>query len=110
MVPGSYLIIVNYFVAGLAILTMGACVIRCFTLLSKVPGGVIRKRIGFLLALLVFFFFGYLASPFFYFLERFEYTTLVVYLVFFFGAVFVLISIGTIGALLRYIGVSKPGE
>lgn len=98
--------IVNYGIAALAIITMFACIVKCYGLLSRVPGGVVKRRIKTLCGLLVFFFLGYLASPLFYLIERFEYTTSIVYSIFFFGAVFVLISIGTIGSLLQFIGVS----
>jgi hypothetical protein len=55
--------------------------------------------------LLVFFFLGYIASPFFYLLEKMEYTSLIVYLVFLFGALFVLLSIDTMNAVLRFFTV-----
>jgi hypothetical protein len=102
--------IINYIIAAMAIVTMCLCIVKCSRLHSKVPGGVVKKRIRLLIGLLIFFFFGYLASPLFYLLERFEYITSVVYLVFFFGAVFVFLSLGTIESLLHYIGIGKDNR
>ena len=96
---------VNYAVSGLAIVTMLLCVILGFAFFRRVPGGRLKRRAAVLLGLLVFFFMGYVASPFLYLLERFEYTTLVVYLVFLFGALFVMLSLNTIIVVLKFFGV-----
>jgi RsiW-degrading membrane proteinase PrsW (M82 family) len=97
-----YVKYINFAVSGLAILTMLLCVIRGGAFYRRVAGGEIKRRAAVLLALLIFFFIGYVASPFFYLLEQFEYTKLVVYLVFLFGALFVLLSLNTINAVLKY--------
>jgi len=104
------IVIINYLIAFLAIITMGYCIFSIYQLFIKVPGGIVKKRIKLLFALLLFFFAGYLISPLFYLLEHFEYTTLIVYLVFLFGAIFVLISIKTIDSILQFIGLSSKKE
>lgn len=100
----------NYAVSGLAILTMLLCVIQGAAFFRRVPGGRLKRRAGILLALLAFFFLGYIASPFLYLLEHFEYTTLVVYLVFFFGALFVMLALNTILVVLKFFGVVEKRE
>lgn len=97
----------GFVVAVLAIIAMGVCIVMCIRLLTKVPGGIVKKRLTIFLILLVFFFIGYLASPFFYFLRQFEYLLLLVYLIFFFGAIFVMITIGTFATILRFVGISQ---
>lgn len=98
---------INFAIAFLSILTMAICIFSLFKLIRKLSVGLIKNRMNVLLGLLVFFFFGYLFSPFFQYLKQFEYTTLLVYLVFFFGAVFVLITINTIGKILTLSGILK---
>ena len=97
--------IVSFAISGLAILTMLICVIRGIMFYRRIAGGAIKRRVAILVALLVFFFLGYIASPFFYLLEKIEYTSLIVYLVFFFGALFVLLSIDTMYAVLKFFAV-----
>jgi hypothetical protein len=95
----------NFAVSGLAILTMLICVIRGLTFYRRISGGELKGRVRILVVLLVFFLAGYIVSPFFYLLEQFEYTTLIVYLVFFFGALFVLLSLDTMNSVLRFFNV-----
>ena len=97
--------IVNLVIAGLSIITMGTCIFLLMKLRKKLTGGIIKKRMTMLFGLLIFFFFGYLGSPLFKYIEGFEYTTLLVYLVFLFGAIFVLITIDTLGTVLKLSGV-----
>ena len=97
--------IVSFALSGLAILTMLICVIRGVLFYRSIAGGEIKRRVAILVALLVFFFLGYIASPFLYLLEKMEYTSLIVYLVFLFGALFVLLSIDTMNAVLRFFTV-----
>jgi Ca2+/Na+ antiporter len=99
--------IFNYILAVFSIITMGFGIFSLLQLRQKLPGGVIRRRLQILLALLVFFFLGYLGSPFFSYIEQFAYTTLIVYFVFFFGAVFVLIVIKTLAQVLQLSGMIK---
>ena len=94
--------VVSFAISGLAILTMLICVIRGIMFYRRIAGGAIKRRVAILL---VFFFLGYIASPFFYLLEKMEYTSLIVYLVFFFGALFVLLSIDTMYAVLKFFAV-----
>lgn len=95
----------NFAISGLAILTMLICVIRGIMFHRRISGGKIKRRVAVLVALLVFFFVGYIVSPFLYLIEQFEYTTLIVYLVFLFGALFVLLSLDTMNAVLRFFGI-----
>ena len=96
---------VSFVISGFAILTMLICVIRGITFYRRIAGGKLKRRVAILVALLLFFFLGYIASPFFYLLEKMEYTSLIVYLVFFFGALFVLLSIDTMHAILKFFAV-----
>jgi hypothetical protein len=97
--------LVSFAISGLAILTMLICVIRGIMFYRRIAGGKIKRRVAILVALLLFFFLGYIASPFFYLLEKMEYTPLIVYLVFFFGALFVLLSIDTMDTVLKFFAV-----
>ena len=97
--------IINLVIAVLSIITMGVCIVLLMKLRKKLSGGIIKKRMTLLFGLLVFFFFGYLLSPLFSYIEQFEYTTLLVYLVFLFGAVFVLVTIDTLGTVLKLSGI-----
>ena len=71
----------------------------------RIAGGELKGRVAVLVGLLVFFFVGYIVSPFLYLLEEFEYTTLIVYLVFLFGAIFVLLTLDTMNAVLKFFGI-----
>ena len=102
--------LVSFLISGLAILTMLTCVIRGIAFYRRIPGGKIKRRVAILVALLLFFFLGYIASPFFYLFEKIEYTSLIVYLVFFFGALFVLLSIDTMYAILKFFAVVSRGS
>ena len=102
--------IVSFALSGLAILTMLICVIRGIMFYRRIAGGAIKRRAAILVALLLFFFLGYIASPFFYLIEKMEYTSLIVYLVFFFGALFVLLSIDTMYAILKFFAVVDRGN
>jgi hypothetical protein len=97
--------LLSFVISGLAIITMLICVIRGIIFYRRITGGKIKRRVAILVALLLFFFVGYIASPFFYLLEKMEYTSLIVYLVFFFGALFVLLSIDTMNAILKFFAV-----
>jgi hypothetical protein len=95
----------NFAISGLAILTMLICVIRGIMFHRRISGGKIKRRVSVLVGLLIFFFLGYTVSPFLYLIEQFEYTTLIVYLVFLFGALFVLLSLDTMNSVLRFFGI-----
>lgn len=93
--------------AGLAIITMAICIIKLFQLKGVLPGGKIKSRLTVLLSLLVFFFLGYMLSPFFQYIENIEISTFLVFAVFFFGAVFVLIVVSTLKKVLVLSGIIK---
>lgn len=75
-----------------AILIMIYCLIQVYTLKAKIPGGVIGTRWNFLVYLVILFNIGYLATPFFGALEA-ELMRVIASLIFFFGAIYVLITV-----------------
>jgi len=75
-----------------AILIMIFCLIQVYTLKSKIPGGVIGKRWDFLVFLVILFSIGYLATPFFGALPI-ELMRVIAAMIFFFGAIYVLITV-----------------
>lgn len=83
-----------------AILVMIYCLIQVFSLKGKVPGGVIGKRWDFLVALVILFSIGYLATPFFGALPA-ELMRIIASLIFFFGAIYVLITVRLIYRIIQ---------
>ncbi len=83
-----------------AILVMIYCLIEVYTLKSKIPGGVIGKRWNFLVMLVVLFSVGYLATPFFGALPA-ELMRFIAALIFFFGAIYVLITVRLIYRVIQ---------
>ncbi len=83
-----------------AILVMIFCLFQVYTLKAKIPGGVIGKRWNFLVILVVLFSIGYLATPFFGTLPA-ELMRLIAALIFFFGAIYVLITVRLIYHIIR---------
>jgi hypothetical protein len=75
-----------------AILVMTWCAYTVQTLSAKVPGGMVGKEWGFLRMLVMLFLVGYLITPFFGKLPP-ELTTIVVSAIFFFGAVYVMVTV-----------------
>lgn len=75
-----------------AILLMIFCLIKVYALKAKIPGGVIGKRWNFLVFLVILFSVGYLATPFFGALPP-ELMRVIASMIFFFGAIYVLITI-----------------
>jgi len=83
-----------------AILVMIFCLIQVYTLKSKIPGGVIGKRWNFLVMLVILFTIGYLATPFFGALPA-ELMRLIASLIFFFGAIYVWITVKLIFRIIQ---------
>lgn len=83
-----------------AIIVMLYCLFLVFSLKSKVPGGVVGKRWRLLSAMVLLFAIGYGAMPF---LGELSEVTLryVVALIFFFGAVYVAITIKLIYTVIE---------
>ncbi len=83
-----------------AILVMIFCLIQVYTLKAKIPGGVIGKRWNFLVMLVMMFSVGYLATPFFGALPA-ELMRFIAALIFFFGAIYVLITVKLIYHIIQ---------
>lgn len=84
----------------ISIVIMFYCLYQVLTLKSKVPGGMIGKRWSFLTLLVAVFSVGYLTTPFFGRLPI-EVLRLVVSIIFVLGAVYVLITVRLIFAIIR---------
>lgn len=91
---------ISLIISFAAILVMIFCLLQVYTLKSKIPGGVIGKRWNFLVMLVVLFSVGYLATPFFGALPT-ELMRLIASLIFFFGAIYVLITVKLIYQIIQ---------
>lgn len=83
-----------------AIAVMLVCLYLVVTLRRGVPGGVVGRKWSFLTSLVVLFTIGYLVTPFFDRLPA-EAIRLIVSLIFFFGAIYVLITVRLVYAVIR---------
>lgn len=83
-----------------AIVVMLICLATVFKLRANIPGGVVGKQWGFLTVLVTLFTAGYFVTPFFASLPP-DVISLVVALIFFFGAVYVLITIRLIYRIIE---------
>lgn len=79
-------------VSVLAIFIMFIALWNAIDFRSSVPTGVVGKTWNIITALVAFFFIGYLTTPFFVLLTQ-EQKDLIVAFIFFFGAVYVLITL-----------------
>jgi hypothetical protein len=75
-----------------AILTMIYCLYLVATLKKDIPGGIIGSKWNFLMGLVVLFTLGYLTLPFFGAIPE-DVLRLIVAGIFFFGAIYVMITI-----------------
>jgi len=91
---------ISLIISFAAILVMIFCLIQVYTLKARIPGGVIGKRWNFLVMLVVLFSVGYLATPFFGALPA-ELMRLIASLIFFFGAIYVLITVKLIYQIIQ---------
>jgi hypothetical protein len=91
---------ISLIISFAAILVMIFCLIQVYSLKAKIPGGVIGKRWNFLVMLVVLFSVGYLATPFFGTLPA-ELMRLIAALIFFFGAIYVLITVKLIYQIIQ---------
>lgn len=85
-------------VAAVAVMLM--CLYLVFTLRSKIPGGVVGKQWQFLTFLVSLFTAGYFVTPFFNLLPA-NIINLIVALIFFFGAIYVLITVRLIYRIIE---------
>jgi len=83
-----------------AIAVMLICLATVFKLRANIPGGVVGKQWGYLTTLVTLFTIGYFVTPFFTSLPA-EVMNVVVALIFFFGAVYVLITIRLIYRIIE---------
>jgi len=77
---------------------------RVMALRKKIPGGVVRKTWDMLAAMIVLFAVGYLATPFFPMLPQVV-KDILVGVIFFFGAVFVVIVINLFYKVVSDLGL-----
>ncbi|MDH5206433.1 MAG: hypothetical protein OEW36_12295 [Hylemonella sp.] len=83
-----------------AIAVMLVCLLTVFRLRANIPGGVVGKQWSLLTILVTLFTLGYLATPLFTSLPP-EVINLLVALIFFFGAVYVWITIRLIYRIIE---------
>lgn len=83
-----------------AIAVMLICLATVYKLRTRVPGGVVGKQWGYLTSLVTLFTIGYFVTPFFTSLPA-DIMNLVIALIFFFGAVYVLITIRLIYRIIE---------
>jgi len=83
-----------------AILVMLFCLVTVYRLRASVPGGVVGRQWSLLTTLVTLFTLGYFVTPFFDRLPN-DIIHVVVALIFFFGAVYVLITIRLIYRIIE---------
>jgi len=83
-----------------AIFVMLYCLFLVFSLGKSVPGGVVGKQWKFLTFLVVLFTMGYLTTPFFGLIPA-QLVSILVSLIFFFGAIYVVITVKLIHSIIE---------
>lgn len=83
-----------------AIIVMLVCLASVYKLRVNIPGGVVGKQWGILTTLVTLFTLGYFVTPFFTSLPP-DVINLVVALIFFFGAIYVLITVRLIYRIIE---------
>jgi hypothetical protein len=84
--------------AAIAIMLYGLFLVT--SLKQQIPGGIVGKKWNFLLTLVVLFMFGYLTTPFFGAIPE-DVLRLIVSAIFFFGAIYVVITIKLIYQIIK---------
>ena len=87
-----------------AIIIMLYALYKVMTLRKKIPGGVVKSTWNVLAALIVLFALGYLCTPFFPMLPQ-ELKDLLVGVIFFFGAIFVVVVINLFYKVVSELGL-----
>ena len=82
-----------------AILTMIYCLYLVTSLKSSVPGGMVGKKWKFLMMLVALFTVGYMATPFFSMIPE-KLLRLIVSCIFFFGALYVMLTVKLIHRII----------
>lgn len=83
-----------------SVLLMFYCLWSVISLKKSIPGGVIGSKWNILIGLVVLFSFGYLAMPFFSEIPP-DILRLIISAVFFFGAIYVLITIKLLRTIIK---------
>ena len=83
---------IPFFISVAAIIVMFYCLFLVLSLKKNVPGGMIGKKWNFLMTLVVLFTFGYMSTPFFGMIHE-GILRLIVGFIFFFGAIYVVITV-----------------
>ncbi len=91
---------ISTWISVAAILVMLYCLVLVISLGRNVPGGVVGKQWRFLTFLVVLFTLGYLTTPFFGLLPA-QLVSLMVSLIFFFGAIYVVITVKLIYRIIE---------
>jgi hypothetical protein len=90
----------TFFISIGAIAIMFYCLYLVLSLRQKVPGGIVGSKWNFLMTLVAFFTVGYLATPFFGVIPE-DILRLIVAGIFFFGAIYVVITVKLIYRIIR---------
>lgn len=91
---------IAFFISVAAILVMLYCLSLVLSLKKNIPGGVVGRTWNFLTLLVVLFTLGYLATPFFGLIPA-GVVSLLVSLIFLFGAVYVVITVKLIYRIIE---------
>lgn len=91
-------LIVGINIAAIAVMLL--CLYQVLTLRGKIPGGVVGKQWRLLTFLVSLFTLGYFVTPFFPLLPT-QVINLIVALIFFFGAIYVLITVRLIYRIIE---------
>ena len=91
---------VTLFINLAAILIMLYCLMLVTSLKKTVPGGMVGSKWNFLVVLVALFTVGYLGTPFFSMIPE-ELLRLIVSCIFFFGALYVVLTVKLIYRIIR---------
>jgi hypothetical protein len=91
---------ITFFISIAAIAIMLYCLYLVVSLKKKVPGGIVGKQWNFLMALVVLFTLGYMTTPFFGTIPE-DMLRLIVAGIFFFGAIYVVITVKLIYQIIK---------
>jgi hypothetical protein len=91
---------ITFFISVVAIAIMLYCLYLVVTLKQDVPGGIVGKKWNFLTALVLMFSVGYLSTPFFGIIPE-DILRLIVSGIFFFGAIYVVITVKLIYQIIK---------
>jgi hypothetical protein len=89
-----------FFISVSAIFIMFYCLYLVLSLKGDIPGGIVGSKWNFLMILVAFFTVGYLATPFFGIIPE-NLLRLIVAGIFFFGAIYVVITVKLIYRIIK---------